>query len=563
MRATAIVRLSHLPTRHMVFNSIAFALFLPVVLLLYHLSTRNGKIWVLLIAGYVFYGAWDVRFLYLVSVSAALDYCTGLMIGRGYMKLGQRMAASLYVLGFALVFLVPDWAAVSLDGGLFNSANLHRILQFTQFGINVFLSTLLVVATAHVLYPILVLRLTEDQRRRFFLLCSLIGQLGMLAIFKYYNFFIDSADRLLSQIGLSAAGLHLDIVLPIGISFYTFQTLSYVCDVYWRRMQPVDRLRDFALFVGYFPPLVAGPIERASHLIPRILAERRVTFNHVAQGGYLILLGLFKKIAIADGLADSVSSVYNSTGSVGWLDIAVSTVAFALQIYGDFSGYSDIACGVSLWFGIELLRNFNLPYFAVNPSEFWRRWHISLSTWLRDYLYIPLGGNRGGEVKTNRNLMLTMLLGGLWHGAAWNFVLWGFYQGLLLVVHRLATGAKIVSQPDSLLWRAPRMLFFFVFVCYGWLLFRANSLDQIVLFTSTLLTDFSDMSLSMKRPPLGALLGLPLLLLIEVLQFKYGTIHFYTRIPLVLHGTIYALLFIFLFLGLSYGGSQQFIYFQF
>ena len=547
----------------MVFNSIAFAIFLPVVLLLYYFSPRERKNWVLLLAGYVFYGAWDVRFLFLVSVSTALDYCTGLMIGKGRMTLAQRLAASLYVLGFAFVFLVLNWSDVAFDQDPFQIANFRHLFDFNPFGVGVFLATLVAVSLAHCLYPFLAERLTEDRRRRFFLLCSLIGQLGMLAVFKYYNFFIDSADRLVGHFGLSAAGLHLDIVLPIGISFYTFQTLSYVCDVYWRRMQPVERLRDFALFVGYFPPLVAGPIERASHLIPRILGERRINFNNVAQGAYLILLGLFKKIAIADGLADSVASVYNSTGHAGWLDIVLSTVAFALQIYGDFSGYSDIACGVSLLLGIELIRNFNLPYFAVNPSEFWRRWHISLSTWLRDYLYVPLGGNRGGELKTNRNLMLTMLLGGLWHGAAWNYVLWGFYQGFLLVVHRLVVGVRTNVQPHSLLWRLPRMTFFFVFVCYGWLLFRANSFDQIVQFTRTLFLDFSDMNLSMKRPPFGTLLSLPLLLTLEVFQFKYETIHFYTRLPVIAHGAIYALLVVCLLLGLSYGGSQQFIYFQF
>ncbi|WP_157844829.1 MBOAT family O-acyltransferase [Methylocucumis oryzae] len=271
------------------------------------------------------------------------------------------------------------------------------------------------------------------------------------------------------NINIDISFLHLDIILPIGISFYTFQTLSYVCDVYWRRMKPVQHLQDFALFVCYFPPLVAGPIERASHLVPKILAKRTVNFDQIAHGGYLILflLGLVKKITIADGLAGTVASIYNSTGSVGWLDIVVSTIAFTLQIYGDFSGYSDIASGVSLWFGIELLRNFNQPYFSVNPSEFWRRWHISLSSWLRDYLYIPLGGNRGTEISTLRNLMLTMVLGGLWHGAAWNFILWGGYQGSLLVIHRLFTGGKTKEFAGKLWARLPRMLFFLIFVCYG------------------------------------------------------------------------------------------------
>jgi alginate O-acetyltransferase complex protein AlgI len=485
----------------MIFNSLDFAIFLPIVLVLYYASAQQYRNWILLAAGYVFYGAWDIRFLFLVSLSTVLDYCTGLMIGKGRMSLVQRLAPSIHVLGFALVFLLPDWHGVKWnDGTGMNREDWSRLFTPTEFGLRVMGLTGIVVALAHLSYPFLV-KLPDSKKRLFFLRCSLVGQLGMLGVFKYYNFFIESADHFASMLGLNASSLHLDIILPIGISFYTFQTLSYVCDVYWRRMEPVTHLRDFALFVGYFPPLVAGPIERASHLIPRILEVRRVTFNQVAQGGYLILLGLVKKMAIADGLADSVSSVYNSTGAVGWSDVVVATVAFSMQIYGDFSGYSDIASGVSLWFGIALLQNFNQPYFSINPAEFWRRWHISLSTWLRDYLYIPLGGNRGSEARTKRNLLITMVLGGLWHGAAWNFILWGFYQGALLVVYRTFAGQKPKQFEGSLLARLPRMALFFVFVCFGWLLFRANSFGQIVDFTRILLTDFSDLTLHMKRPP--------------------------------------------------------------
>ncbi|MFM8332109.1 MAG: MBOAT family O-acyltransferase [Candidatus Methylumidiphilus sp.] len=546
----------------MIFNSLEFALFLPIVLALYYASGHKAQNWILLIAGYIFYGFWDIRFLFLVSLSTVLDYCTGLMIGQGRMSLAQRLAPSAHLLGFALLFLLPDWHGIHWDGGGMSANDWARLLTPTAFGLKVLALSAAAVSIAHALYPLLE-KLPEPQKRLFFLRCSLFGQLGMLGVFKYYNFCVDSAGHLAEHLGLNAASLHLDIVLPIGISFYTFQTLSYVCDVYWRRMEPVARLRDFALFVCYFPPLVAGPIERASHLVPRILGERRANFDQFAQGGYLILLGLAKKMAIADGLADSVSSVYNSTGAVGWLDVAVGTVAFALQIYGDFSGYSDIASGVSLWFGIDLLRNFNQPYFSLNPAEFWRRWHISLSSWLRDYLYIPLGGNRGGEGRTQRNLLLTMVLGGLWHGAAWNFILWGFYQGSLLAIHRAIVGPKPREFTGTLWARLPRMLFFFVFVCYGWLLFRANSFGQIVDFTRILLSDFSDMTLHMKRPPLGAMLGLAVLAVIEVAQFKTQSVHFYARWPVFAHGAVYAMLVTLFLLGISNGGAQQFIYFQF
>jgi D-alanyl-lipoteichoic acid acyltransferase DltB (MBOAT superfamily) len=405
-------------------------------------------------------------------------------------------------------------------------------------------------------------RLPEARRRLLFLCVSLVGQLGMLAVFKYYNFFIASAQTLAGRLGLDAESLRLDIVLPIGISFYTFQTLSYVCDVYWKKMEPADSLLDFALFVSYFPPLVAGPIERASHLLPKILAERRVTLEQLGRGLFLVALGLMKKVAIADGLAVSVASVYNDMGAASWIDVVAATVAFAIQIYCDFSGYSDIASGVSLFFGIELLKNFDQPYFAVNPSEFWRRWHISLSSWLRDYLYIPLGGSRGSPTRVYRNLMLTMVIGGLWHGAAWNFVLWGFYQGLLLACHRWMVGANPKPFTGSLLARLPRMAFFFGFVCYGWLLFRAVSFDQIARFTTTLVTGAGGLDLHMRTPTFGAIVGLPILVMLETWEFMAKDPCYFRRAVPPLRGLVYAALIVVTILGTS-NEPQQFIYFQF
>ncbi len=546
----------------MIFNSLSFAVFLPIVLLFYYISSRRYQNWVLLAAGYTFYGVWDVRFLYLVSLSTVLDFCTGLMIANGRMSLSQRLAPTFHLLGFALFFLVPDWHAVKFQGMFLDSIDWPRLFTPTPLGLKVLFLSALGTAVAHIAYPYIIKQMPEQARRLFFLRCSLVGQLGMLGVFKYYNFFAAEAEVLAKGLGFDVPTLHLEIILPIGISFYTFQTLSYVCDVYWGKMQPVTRLRDFALFVSYFPPLVAGPIERASHLIPRILGERRVSFDSLCQGAYLILIGLVKKMAIADGLAGSVSSIYNTSGDVGWLDIVCATVTFAIQIYCDFSGYSDIACGVSLWFGIELLKNFDQPYFSLNPSEFWRRWHISLSSWLRDYLYIPLGGSRGTEIKTYRNLMLTMVLGGLWHGAAWNFLLWGCYQGGMLIVHRLFVGSKPKEFVGSLVSRLPRMAFFFMFICYGWLLFRATSFGQISAFTQILFGDFSDMTLHMKIPPFSALLAILILISVEACQFKAQDIHFYARYPSFVHAGIYAFLVVLFIMGLS-NDSQQFIYFQF
>ena len=233
-----------------------------------------------------------------------------------------------------------------------------------------------------------------------------------------------------------------------------------------------------------------------------------------------------------------------------------------MQIYCDFSGYSDIATGCSLFFGIDLLKNFDLPYFSVNPSEFWRRWHISLSTWLRDYLYIPLGGNRGSQASTYRNLMLTMVIGGLWHGAAWNFVLWGFYQGALLVGHRLLVGADAKAFAGSLWARLPRMAFFFVFICYGWLLFRSGSLAQIAHLTEVLLTDFSDLHLHMKPPTFSALIGIPVLVLLELVAFTASSSRTSWSFGPVVRGAVVAALILLTILGSS-NESQQFIYFQF
>jgi alginate O-acetyltransferase complex protein AlgI len=250
-----------------------------------------------------------------------------------------------------------------------------------------------------------------------------------LGFFKYFNFFIDSGENAFRLIGIDPTNLRLAVLLPVGISFYTFQSLSYTIDVYRKRIVPTSRFWDFALFVAYFPPLVAGPIERAWHLLPQLSKPRRIRLAQSMDGIVLILLGLFKKVAIADGVAPAVDSVFNSSGAVSQSDVMLATLLFAVQIFCDFSGYSDIARGVSKLFGIELIVNFHLPYFSKNPSEFWRCWHISLSSWLRDYLYIPLGGNRPGGTRTYFNLFLTLLLGGLWHGAAWNYVLWGSVSG--------------------------------------------------------------------------------------------------------------------------------------
>ena len=404
------------------------------------------------------------------------------------------------------------------------------------------------------------------------LIVSLVTQLGLLGVFKYFNFFADSLATALNNLGIEGHQLHLNIVLPVGVSFYTFQSLSYTIDIYRRQFKPTDRFFDFALFVAYFPQLQAGPIERARQLIPQLSRPRLLNIEQSSRGMYLIILGFFKKIAIADGVAPIVDQVFGSTGRVSWIDVIVGAVLFAVQIYCDFSGYTDIARGLSKLLGIDLVVNFNQPYFATNPQDFWRRWHVSLSTWLRDYLYVPLGGNRGGLLFVCRNLMITMLLGGLWHGAAWNFVLWGFYQGALLCAYRVWIEVGLKGRlaqralPFPALQREPLHLVshvvFFLFVCYGWLIFRAHSLAQIVDFTSLLVYDFGDLDYGAGIPRLSSLVGSCLLFLMEVAQYWRGDVRYYRRLPTPLRGFHVAALIAITIMGMS-NEPAQFIYFQF
>jgi alginate O-acetyltransferase complex protein AlgI len=315
-------------------------------------------------------------------------------------------------------------------------------------------------------------------KRKQLLAFSMISNLGILGVFKYTNFFLDNL-----RVAATAAGADtsdwpvLEIVLPVGISFYTFQSMSYTIDVYRGHLKAARSFADFSLFVSLFPQLVAGPIERATHLMHQVLNPRRIEWPQVQAGIFLVLWGYFKKMVIADNMSPIANAVYNDLGSASGLDILLGTVAFAFQIYGDFSGYSDIARGVSKLMGFDLMLNFRLPYFADSPSAFWARWHISLSSWLRDYLYIPLGGNRGSPLSTYRNLFLTMFLGGLWHGAAWNFILWGVYHGLLLIVYR-----RFDPRPHGArtrLGQGLRIALMFAFTLGGWVCFRAASAGDI------------------------------------------------------------------------------------
>lgn len=289
----------------------------------------------------------------------------------------------------------------------------------------------------------------HEAGKKAWLVASLVTNLGILGFFKYYGFFSENLNALLATVGLDTSIEVLNVILPIGISFYTFQTLSYTIDVYRGKIDPIDNPLDFALFVAFFPQLVAGPIERASHLIPQIRRPRTVTLEHWRRGLFLILTGLVRKVVIADTAGILVDQNFAAPYEYSSLQLASGLILYSIQIYGDFAGYSNIARGSAQLLGFDLMRNFRHPYLARNPSDFWRRWHISLSTWLRDYLYIPLGGNRRGARRTHANLMVTMLLGGLWHGASWNFVLWGFLHGAYLSLHRLLVRERPVLPSEA------------------------------------------------------------------------------------------------------------------
>ncbi len=407
----------------------------------------------------------------------------------------------------------------------------------------------------------LISRQPSRQIAKMYVATSVAINLVFLGFFKYFNFFVDSLSALLGVFGVTGLEVHLQVILPVGISFYTFQSISYIVDVYRGDVEPAKNPIDFALFVAFFPHMVAGPIMHSRDLLPQIQHPRHTSRVQVREGAWLMLWGFFKKLVIADNLAPVVNQVFASENVQSGATVLVAVYAFAYQIYCDFSGYTDIARGVAKIMGVELMLNFNQPYRALNPPDFWRRWHISLSTWLRDYLYIPLGGNRCGQWLTYRNLILTMVLGGLWHGAAANFVLWGLYHGGLLVAHRIITQEWKLLQWDGWIGRLVSQIVMFHAVCYGWLLFRATSFEQIGNFTRALfLGPWTDKDLS----PLIALLGLlaVMLWLVELwvknaddpsssCGWNYGL------------GPVVCGLLVVIVVVLSAPGGQSFIYFQF
>lgn len=469
----------------MLFNSIDFAIFLPIVFgLFWTLGRRNAQTqnWILLISSYIFYGWWDWRFLSLLAFSSSFDYFVGAAL---YKQQDKRKRKTLF------------WASVAVN-------------------------------------------------------------LTLLGFFKYYNFFIDSFVSAFSFMGQDVHLGTLKVVLPVGISFYTFQSMSYAFDIYRRELEPVKSIVPFMTFVAFFPHMVAGPIQRASFFLPQFLTHKKFNYELAAKGLKIMLFGFFMKVAIADRLSLYVDAVYGKVDMhTGWSHL-MATFFFAFEIYGDFAGYSLIAIGTAWLFGFHMSPNFNRPYFSGSFRTFWSRWHISLSTWFKDYLYIPLGGNRGTKLQRNANLFTTFLVSGLWHGANWTFVVWGALHGIYQIAERAIQDRIHFKLPKAL-----SILLVFALTCLAWVFFRATTVQDAFKIISTIFTHpgshlyFGDIGIFA-----FSILGILSIVTIEICMEYFPNISLlhHRRAP-VRYATIVIMLAWIITLGVFDGG--QFIYFQF
>jgi alginate O-acetyltransferase complex protein AlgI len=403
----------------------------------------------------------------------------------------------------------------------------------------------------------------QARKRKLVLAISLVMNLGLLAYFKYTNFFLDSIH---AAFDLGPGGQVLDIVLPPGISFYTFQTMSYTIDVYRGQIRPTSSFLRFFLYVSFFPQLIAGPIERAGHLLVQFdqAATRRFSVENLISGSQMIVWGMFKKVVIADQCGRLADQIYANPGGFDGWSALVATYAFTLQIYCDFSAYSEIARGSARIFGIDLMRNFDQPYLSSNISEFWRRWHISLSNWFRDYVYIPLGGNQKGKARTFANLTITMFLSGLWHGAAWTFVIWGLYHGALLLLNALL-GRKLRSKlPDNAFTRFGWWFLCFHLVVFGWIFFRANGMEQFAIVVSSIASDLGQLFVGGPGPSDAQLLfiaGMFGFIALSALERRHQLLNRIWSSPTT--SVVFATVLIVAMLLLGLPDGPAFIYFQF
>ncbi|MFI5263545.1 MAG: MBOAT family O-acyltransferase [Candidatus Kapaibacterium sp.] len=474
----------------MIFNSLAFAIFLPVVLALYYVLPFKGQNRMLLVASLFFYAWWDWRFLGLLALTILIDFYA-----------------------------------------------------------------------SHAVY-----RATTHKRKKQWMLLSIISNVTVLVIFKYSNFFVQTFAVLLTKLGFSVTAPILQLVLPIGISFYTFMSMAYVIDVYRGQLTPTKHLFDFALFVCYFPHLVAGPILRAPQLLPQLTHERKIKLEQIRDGIALIIIGYVRKVVIADIIAPMVSGAFSQMDTLGSGDLILRMYLFAIQLYGDFAGYSDIARGVSKLFGIELNLNFATPYLSQNITEFWRRWHISLSSWLRDYVYIPLGGNRKGKFRTYLNNFLTMLIGGLWHGANWTYIIWGALNGIYLGIHKVylditgKSGKQSLEQGKWTFLTPFKVFFVFTLAAFAFIIFRSPNFSSAWHYISKMFSfqgGITQVGSSMFIIPFVLLA-----FLIDIAQYTGWGERFIARTPLWQRAIVLGVLFALVLVAGS-DNSQPFIYYQF
>ena len=414
----------------------------------------------------------------------------------------------------------------------------------------------------------------KPEKKKVFLIISLIINFGLLFVFKYMVFINHSFMWLYNYLGWTYPIKDFDIVLPMGISFYTFQAASYTIDVFYGKYKPERNYFKLALFIMFFPQLVAGPIERADRLLGQLFTKHKLELANISQGSKLMLMGYFKKIVIADRASVLVDAIYNSPQEYKGLPLVVATLFFTVQIYCDFSGYTDIARGVAKLMGIDLMINFDRPYFSKNIKEFWRRWHISLSSWLRDYIYIPLGGSRCSLIKKYRNIMITFLASGLWHGANWTFVLWGGLHGLYQVIGDLKN--KIIPiKSDFFVLNIFRIIICFVLVAFAWIFFRANTISDTVYIIKNIFSGWENISnlqyLYVTFNNMGlklfeiVILSVAILFLIftEVISFKYDIHKLLNKGPFIFRFVYYYILACFILMMGVFAGGGQFIYFQF
>ena len=406
----------------------------------------------------------------------------------------------------------------------------------------------------------------NSSQKKLFLYLSIIGNLSILGFFKYCNFSIENIQLLLSILGISTDLYSLQVVLPVGISFYTFQTMSYTFDIYNNKIKPTNKIFDFALFVAFFPQLIAGPIEKARNLLPQILNKRKITLEYICEGLYLIFWGLFLKSFVADNLANSiVNPIFHPGASYNGTEVLVALYAFSFQIFCDFAGYSNMARGLAKCLGFNLRINFDLPYFSTNPKMFWERWHISLSSWFKEYLYIPLGGNRNGKNRTFINLLIVMLIAGLWHGAAWTYVAWGAYHAILLILYhysKLIIPNYRISNFTSIkkIQNVLKIVFFYHLICIGWLIFRSDSIEQV---NQMIFSLFNHFEYSIQGVGLKTLVGyLWILLPVQIYQHIKNDYYVVFSFKPIFQILFYLLIFYaLLFQGVT--DYDPFIYFQF